>query len=245
LEWARDEQRLRDEEVGLLRQFERYVTDILDRYPPPSSRHRENLVFAELYKAAVVISPDGKLRNLLIALMAAEVECRGPLPRTLAQSGRLAMIFEWIGTACGTEGLMLHAALAFERAAGIHLLLSQGPARDRCLHAKARFSQRATKRGLSKAVLATWGVLCGYGYKPYRILFWVAIQIMMCTLGVALAVRRPIWQGIYLGFTNYLDPHGSGEMTALATGLLVTEGYLSAMSLSVFFALLVHRWFRI
>lgn len=236
----------RAEEIKLLDRFEHYAADVLDRYPPPGLRTRESLAFVHLYREREEeSSADDRCRTLLAALMAAEVEFRGPLRLTQAQNGRLAAILERIGTACGKEGLPLHAALAFERAAGIYLLLSDNAGRDRCLYARARFRQKATRAGLAKALLSVSWTLSGYGYKPYRLLFWVAIELVVFSIGVALTVPGSLWHGIYLSFTNYLDPQGSEQLAGSAQVLLVTESYVSAVSLSVFFALLVHRWFRI
>jgi hypothetical protein len=236
---------LRAEEIQLLDRFEHYTADVLDRYPPPGPRNRESLAFAHLYRMREETSAEDRCRTLLKAFMAAEVETRGPLRLTQAQNGRLAAIFERIGAACGKEGLLLHAALAFERAAGIYLLLSDNAGRDRCLYRRARFRQKATGPGLTKALLSVSWTLSGYGYKPYRLLFWVAIQLVVFSFGVALSVPGSVWHGIYLSVTNYLDPQGSDELSGTAQMLLVTESYVSAVSLSVFFALLVHRWFRI
>jgi hypothetical protein len=237
-------------ESELLEKFEHYAVDILDRYPPPGLRDRESLVFTDLYRARdeldeTRVAPEDRRRTLFNALMAAEVESRGPLRLTQAQNARLAKVFARIGEACGRERLPLHAALAFERAASIYLLLSDNLARDRCLHARARFTQKATKQGLKKLMLAVSWILCGYGYKPYLLLFWVAVQLVVFTALVALTVPGSMWDGILLSFTNYLDPQGADGATELGKGLLVIESYLSTVSLSVFFALVVHRWFRI
>ena len=245
--------RLPTEESKLLDKFENYAVDVLDRHPPPGPRDRESLVFADLYRARDRLdeateetSPEDRRRTLLIAMMAAEVETRGPLRLTNVQNARLAKIFERIGDACGKENLPLHAALAFERAASIYLLLSSNSARDRCLHAEIRYRQRATKRGFRKTMLTLSWILTGYGYKPYRLLFWVAVQLVLFTALVALNTRGDsLWHNILLSFTNYLDPQGADNVTEFGKAVLVTESYVSAVSLSVFFALLVHRWFRI
>lgn len=242
---ARAEGTLRAGEEELLDRFEHYAADVLDRYPPPGPRNRESLVFADLYRMRGEGAGDERRRALVAALMAAEVESRGPFRLTQAQNSRLAAIFERIGAACGKDGLLLHAALAYERAAGIYLLLSDNAGRDRCLYTRARYRQKATGPGLAKALLAISWTLCGYGYKPYRLLLWVAIQLVVFTLGVAFTVPGSLWHGIILSVTNYLDPQGSDDLSSAAQALLVTESYVSAVSLSVFFALLVHRWFRI
>ncbi|MFL6145293.1 MAG: hypothetical protein ACJ72N_25965 [Labedaea sp.] len=238
LETAEEEGALRAKEAELLDQFERYAADILDRYQPPGTRNRESLVFAHLYEAK-------DERALITRLLAAEVESRGPLRLTQAQNGRLARIFEGIGEECRAEGLPLHAALAFERAAGIYLLLSDNAARDRCLYARIRATQQARRFTVRKGLVGLSWILCGYGYKPYWLLAWVGAQLAVFTFAVALTVPGSIWHGVYISLTNYLDPQGSEGLSGPAQVVLVAESYVSAVSLSVFFALLVHRWFRI
>jgi hypothetical protein len=245
LDNARSEGTLRAEEAELLDRFESYTVDVLDRHVPPGPRTKESLAFARLYERRTAVTLDERRRLLLVALMAAEVESRGPFRLTQAQNGRLARIFERIGQDCGREGLLLHAALAYERAAGIYLLLSENGARDQCLYARARYRQQADLPGLRKVMLAVSGTLCGYGYKPYRLLSWVGVQLVLFTIGVVIAIGGSIGHGIYTSLTNYLNPTGGDNLSGVAQVLLVTESYVSTVSLSVFFALVVHRWFRL
>jgi hypothetical protein len=243
---ARTEKSLRTEEERLLDHFERYTADILDRYSPPGRRHRESLVFAKLYAAWDARLPDDERRRALItALMAAEVESRGPLRLTRAQNGRLAGIFERIGMECRKEQLLRHAELAFDRAAGTYLMLGDNSARDRCLFARSRSKQTALGPGLAKAQLALSWILCGYGYKPWRLLLWVLVELVVFTAGIAVTSPGSVGQSIHTSLTNYLDPGDADGLPGTAQLLLVLESYIGLVSLSVFFALLVHRWFRI
>jgi hypothetical protein len=236
VEKARAERNLRAAEKDLLEKFESYTADVLDRYVPSGPRSRESLAFAQLYE---------ERGSVLVTLMAAEVESRGPFRLTQSQNGRLARIFERVGAECEREGLLRHAALAYERAAAIYLLLSDNLARDRCLYMKTRYRHKADRPGLAKVMLAISWTLCGYGYRPYLLLLWVGIQIVLFTIGVIVFTPGSIWSGVYISLTNYLNPTGADGQPGIAQILLVAESYVSTVSLSVFFALLVHRWFRI
>ncbi|HET9142060.1 hypothetical protein [Actinophytocola sp.] len=243
---ARQDKTLRAKEADLLDRFERYTADILDRYSPPSRRGRESLVFAHIYQAWDPSLPgDDRRRALIKALMAADVESRGPLRLTRAQNKRLAAIFEKIGKECRSEKLFLHAELAFDHAAGIYLQLGDNIGRDRCLYARSRERQRASKPGWEKTRLSFAWILCGYGYKPQWLLFWVIAQLAVFTVFVAIARSGPLWQNMYLCLVNYLDPHDADNLPDAIKILLVIESYFSLVSISVFFALLVHKWFRI
>lgn len=238
---------LREEESVLLDHFERLTAIVLDRYHPRGTRLPTNLVFAQLYDAQRDAPADESRRATIAALMAAEVESRGPFRQTREQNAQLAELFERIGTACEADGLLLHAALAFERAADIYLLLNQHVKRDHCLFAKERCRHHAAKPGWARAVAAVSSALCGYGYQPYRLLLWVLAQLAVFGIAIALVAQRPVGESVYMALANYLNPLGSGDTAVLpgvARVLLVIESYTGYVSLSVFFALLVRRWFR-
>ncbi|GLY70468.1 hypothetical protein [Amycolatopsis taiwanensis] len=238
---------LRAEEGALLDRFERETAVVLDRYHPPSTRLPNNLVFAQLYDDQRDALPDERRRATIAALMAAEVESRGPLRQTQAQNAQLAELFKRVGTACEADGLLLHAELAFERAADIYLLLNQHVKRDHCLFAKERCRHHAAKPGWGRAMAAISSALCGYGYQPYRLLLWVLAQLLVFCVAIALVARQPVSDSIYTSFANYLNPLGTGDTATwpgAARVLLVIESYTGYLSLSVFFALLVRRWFR-
>ncbi|HEU5469554.1 MAG TPA: hypothetical protein VFV67_02790 [Actinophytocola sp.] len=247
LDPVRRDDAIRTKEAGLLEQFERYTADILDRYVPPSRRNRESLLFAKIYKDWDPELPDDERRRaLMTALMAADVESRGPLRLTRAQNKRLAKVFENIGAECRSEGLPLHAEMAYDHAAGIHLMLGDNMARDRCLYARSRSRQIAMKPSWGKLRLGAAWLLCGYGYKPFLLLFWVVVQLILFTVCVAVALPHGDFVGnLYLCLINYLDPHDADGLPGAAQVLLVVESYFSLVFGSIFFALLVHRWFRI
>jgi hypothetical protein len=237
----------RAEEGALLDRFERMTAVVLDRYHPPGTRLPNSLVFAQLYEEQRDAPADERRRASIAALMAAEVESRGPLRQTQAQNAQLAELFQRVGAACEADGLLLHAALAFERAADIYLLLNQYVKRDNCLYAKERCRHHATGPGWDRTMAAISSALCGYGYQPYRLLLWVLAQLLVFCVAIALVAHEPVGDSVYISFANYLNPLGSGdtaELPGVVRVLLVIESYTGYVSLSVFFALLVRRWFR-
>jgi hypothetical protein len=241
--------RLRVEESRLLDTFEKYVVDVLDRYVPPGPRRRDRFVFGDLYSAVADPSAEDHRRSLIAALLAAETEARGPLRLTQAQNVRLAQVFELLGKALTADGLPLHAVLAFSQAAQIYLQVQHSSARDRCLLAQARARHRARRCGWIKALETISAVLCGYGYQPHRLLGWIALQLVGFSVALTLiSAHSSVVENVYACLINYLNPLGVGDtkgMPRSAWILFVVEAYFGAASLSVFFALLVRRWFRL
>ena len=235
------------EEQECLDRFETYAADILERYVPPGPRRRDSLVFAHLYAAEPQTEPGARRHALLTALFAAEAEARGPLRLTQAQSIRLAEVFRRLGSGLLADRLVLHAALAFDRAAKLYQQVGDPRARDVCLLAQARARHRAPGRGALRVLETLSSVLCGYGYQPYRLLGWVVFQLAAFSLALGLISPIPVPRILYMCLANYLNPLGLGDVAEVPQSgwvLLVAEGYVGAVTLSVFFALLVRRWFR-
>jgi hypothetical protein len=249
LDGSRLEGRLPTEEQQLLDQFEKYAADVLDRYVPPGPRRRDSLVFSDLYSAEVSSSEEHRRYSLIVALLAAEAEVSGPLRLTQTQNTRLAQILERLGEGFIADNLPLHAALAFDRAAGLYLQLQDGRRRDRCLLAQARARHRARQRGWTKALETISAVLCGYGYQPHRLLGWIAFQLAFFNIALIFTSNRnSLLDNIYACLINYLNPLGIGDTKDMPRGALIlfaVQGYMGAASLAIFFALLVRRWFRI
>lgn len=240
---------LSTEEPQLLDQFEKYVADVLDRYVPPGPRRRDSLVFSSLYSAEVNSSPEDHRRSLITALLAAETEVSGPLRLTQTQHVKLARVFKHLGEEFIVDRLPLHAVLAFGRAANLYLQLQDGRSRDRCLLAQARARHRARQCGWIRALETMSAVLCGYGYQPHRLLGWIAFQLVGFSIVLILISSRGSFvDNVYACLINYLNPLGVGDtkgMPQSARVLFAVQGYIGAASLSIFFALLVRRWFRI
>jgi hypothetical protein len=243
------EGKLRLEESRMFDQFEKYAADVLDRYVPKGPRRRDGLVFGDLYSAEAKAPPEDNRRSLISALLAAETEFSGPLRLTQAQNVRLARIFEHLGAGLIVDGLPLHAAFAFDRAADLYLQLKDGRSRDRCLLAHARARNLTRRCGPLKAWEKISSVLCGYGYQPYRLLGWIFLELVVFSVALALISSGDSFvNSTYASLINYVNPLGLADTKGRSQGalvLLALQGYIGDASLTIFFALLVRRWFRV
>ena len=91
-------------------------------------------------------------------------------------------------------------------------------------------------------------VLCGYGYRPYRLLGWIVVQLAFFCVMMNLVAHGSIFKNVYMVLVNYVNVLGVGDADGLpysAWVLLVVEGYMGAVTTTVFFVLLVRRWFRL
>jgi hypothetical protein len=185
---------------------------------------------------------------LMAALYAAEVEHRGPLRLSQIQTKELASEFETLGNALLRQRLPRHAALAFDHAGFQYLQIGEHDARDRCLYSRARTLGRIRPRGWRKAVDTIAWITAGYGLRPYRLLSWIGVQLVVFGTILSAISRDPVITIIYMTLVNYLNMLGIGDTNTLSHSawlILAAEGYTGAVTSSVFFALLVRRWFRI
>jgi hypothetical protein len=93
-------------------------------------------------------------------------------------------------------------------------------------------------------VLTVSDLTCGYGYKPYRLLGWVLVQLLAFWVVLGIASDTTSLHNLYLAAVNYINPAGTDNLRAGVKAILVVESYSGLLSLNVFFALLVRRWFR-
>jgi hypothetical protein len=183
----------------------------------------------------------------LAALVAAEVEFRGPLRLSHTQNGLLAATYEQLGETLLAAGLPGHAALSFGRALFLHRQNGDSEAEDRCGLARMRAQWRASPPGWQRRANRFSDLFCGYGYRPFRMLVWIGVQLALFTVAVTLVSSASFTTSLYLCLTNYLNPLGVGDsaLAQPARALFVLETYMGTISISVFFALLVRRWFRL
>ncbi|MFC9661735.1 hypothetical protein ACFVJ5_15985 [Nocardia sp. NPDC127606] len=216
-------------------------------------RYSNKLRFGSVYEQVSNVGPDDEpwsMRKPLIAgLIAAEVEFRGPLRLSPTQNALLASQFETLGAALARSELPAHAVRAWTGAMELYRRAHDSAAEDRCGLELARARRATMAPGWERGVSMAADLLCGYGYRPFRLLGWVVVQIALCT-GIALlsAGTRSSTDVVYLAvltFLNPLDPNNVTGMEPQAKVLFAVEACLGAVSMSVFFALLVRRWFRL
>lgn len=251
------------DEKPLLDSFNNHVEKVVTAFDHTKVKHRgDSLLFSDIYAAADDnTAMDEVLQRahveLLMALLAAEVELRGPLSLSRTQNIRLAEIYEDLGhrlLAAALPGqrtktfLPGHAAMAFLRASGLHALNEDVDAQDRCGLALARARRSATYPAWRRSVGWISDLLCGYGYRPFRLLGWIAAQLLLFTVALWLSTSLPVTTALHMCLINFLNPVGLGdlqEVGRIGRTLLMIEAYAGIVSTSVFFALLVRRWFRL
>ncbi|MFC9994366.1 hypothetical protein [Nocardia sp. NPDC127526] len=246
--------RRRATEQPLLDTFTRHVEAVVATYDPPGIRRvGDSLVFGHLYAVALRQTTTGAAEvvpapKLLAALVAAEVEFRGPLRLSRTQQRQLAENYERLGRRLVPAGLPAHAALAFQRASGLYRIDEDTDAEDRCGLALARARRKAQPVAWRR--VGGWfpDLVCGYGYRPFRMLWWIALQLAVFVFAISFASDQRFTTDVYEVLVNYLNPLGPGDTEKFGPGgriILIIESYLATVTTSVFFALLVRRWFRL
>ncbi|MFD6451134.1 hypothetical protein ACWFRF_16045 [Nocardia sp. NPDC055165] len=239
-----------------LDQLDRRVERVLAEYDPPSTRRAgDSLVFARVYAPIddILEHPtpsDHTLRVLAMAMLAAEIEARGPLRLSRRQNRMLALIYEDLGARLLDVDLPAHACVAFRQARDLHAINADLDDQDRCGLALARARTRAQRRGMRRTPGFVANILCGYGYRPFRLLGWIACELALFAGALMLVTDVAATTAAHLSLIEFLNPLGLGDLDAMdleptARVLLIVESYLGSVTTSVFFALLVRRWFRL
>ncbi|MGW4324979.1 hypothetical protein ACWEKR_03710 [Nocardia sp. NPDC004573] len=253
VEYTAEIDRGRRSEQAELERFTAHVEAILADYDPPSTRrHSDSLVFRHLYTAARQPAPDEagwRVPSAIpAALLAAEIEFRGPLRLSSRQNTMLAEEYEQLGAQLSAAGLPAHAALAYRRGAALYRMNEDDEAQDRCGLRLARARTLALPPGPRRWTGQLSYVLCGHGYRPSWLLGWVAVQLLLfTTAALALNGDPSPAATVYTCVTAFINPLGPGDTENLrpaARPLFAAEAWMGAVSMSVFFALLVRKWFR-
>ncbi|WP_327109805.1 hypothetical protein OHB12_18230 [Nocardia sp. NBC_01730] len=254
----------RPDEKPLLDSFNSHVEKVVTAFDHSKIKHRgDSLLFSDIYAAAddTTTAMDEVLQRahieLLMALLAAEVELRGPLRLSRTQNMRLADTYEQLGhrlLSAELPGqraktfLPGHAAMAFLRASGLHALNEDIDAQDRCGLALARARRTAIHPAWRRSAGWASDLMCGYGYRPFRLLVWIAALLLVFTVALWLSTPISITTSLHMCLINFLNPLGLGDIEKVSRAghvLLIIESYAGIVATSVFFALLVRRWFRL
>ncbi|MFI5720335.1 hypothetical protein [Nocardia sp. NPDC051750] len=238
-------------ERSLLANFHQRVEQVVVEYEKSNVPPRgDALVFEQVHRPSpedpdILHGPAATIRKLL----ALEVEFRGPRRLSGTQNMYLAELYEVIGGVLKESGLPAHAALAYKRATYCFDVAEDVTAQDRCRLARARAKRQATIPRWRRIPGFVSDMLCGYGFKPFQLLAWIAVQLVLFT-GLYWILQGDELTGHSLAdaarvcFTNYLNPMGVDNLNARTQVLLLVESWTGIIFLSVLFALLVRRWFR-
>lgn len=134
------------------------------------------LVLTEFYK------PDPRLSqpyaDLIATMLAARAEANGRVFLNRAEGRVIAESLERTGKSLLSTGFSRFAERAFDEAAGIHARFRDMRAEDRCQYLKLDAHRRTYPWW--HPMRFVWGLsqwLFGYGYKPMRLLVWIAVAI--------------------------------------------------------------------
>lgn len=193
-------------------------------------------------------NPAARRRALMRALLAAAIEARGEYRLHRVQNTALARCYEVLGAEFGRSGCPVHAAFAYGRAAVVYQLLEDNKARDRCQLAERQMMCQARPRGLVWAGMRLADVLCGYGYRPGRLLLVMGIQLALFSGLLTILSADDFALALHVCLVNYLNPLGFGDVGHLplpGTYVVVLECYAGDFSKGIFIVLLVRKWFQL
>lgn len=227
-------------EVGAQRSFTRAV----------SSTRPATLVLEEFYK------PVDRLKqphaDLIATMLAARAEVNGRVYLNRIEGDHIATALERTGKALLSAGLPRFAEEAFDQAATIHATFKNGRAEDRCGYLRFKAHGKTHPWWTPQRLIwALSGILFGYGYKPLRLLIWIAVVIA----GFALyMLHLPRDQGathsdaLFVAIQNFVNPMGLGDARAISPHwehALEVETYTGDILRNIFFVLLIRKWFRL
>lgn len=211
------------------------------------------LVLEEFYEPPPPGQPNAELIATLIATMlAAQAEANGRVYLNSVEGESIAAALERAGKALLSLRLPRFAEEAFDQAANIHAKFKDSRAEDRCEFLKSRAHGRAHRWwNPMRGIWALSGLVFGYGYKPLRLLLWIAVVIGGFT---AYMLHLPRDNGnthqdaVYIAVQNFINPMGLGDAQNISPKwehVLEIETYTGDIMRNIFFVLLIRKWFRL
>lgn len=248
VEDALRDSRLPQREEELLERLDGYLPPLVyafdSQVPPPRERGGNLALEKEYYEWRQTSgAADARRQGAVRAYLATETERRGQFSLNRAQNARMAAHFDEMGAEFRDLGLPGHAALAYENAADIHLWLRQNADRRRSLLNRRRVLRQTRPSALRRFGEALYDAVCGYGYRPFRMLGWMAAAVIAFSLAVWACGPSGFGRSAHGCLLDFLNPLAFRDLDpdfgAAAKVLLVIESYLGSISTAIFFALLV------
>ena len=208
------------------------------------------LVLEEFYERTPRLSQP--YADLIATMLAARSEANGRVLLSRAEGRVIAGSLEWTGKSLLSTGFSRFAERAFDEAAAIHARFRDTRAEDRCQYFK-RDAHRRTYPCWHPMRFA-WGLswwLFGYGYKPMRLLVWIAVAIVGFTLYLLQLPRNPgatRSDALFMSLQNFVSPLGLGDVKSISPiweTPLEVETYTGDILRNMFFIMLIRKWFRL
>jgi len=185
--------------------------------------------------------------NVHKAFLTAEVELRIQPGMTLDQQEKLARVFRRIGTEFASRECYAHARACFTRAAHLFAQVRMFREEDATWYEEGR-AELSEASGVRRIGLCSSFLFAGFGYRPYRLLYWCLGSILAFVPLYAWFEPNWSWRtSLVVSGMNYLAMLGLGDIgtAAYRTQLLaIAQGSVSLVLNATLFALLVRRWFR-
>lgn len=215
-----------------------------------TSAHAGTLILDEFYGTAPRL--EQPYADQIATMLAARAESDGRAFLSSSEGKRIANALEQAGRTLLSAGLPHLAEEAFDRAAGIHAKFKNARAEDQCafLKSKAHGKTLPWWRPM-RLMLALSGVLFGYGYKPLRLLIWIALVIAGFTVYMTHLPRDPHAthsDALFMAFQNFVNPMGLGDAKYISPRwehALEVETYTGDILRNIFFVVLIRKWFRL
>ena len=248
IENALRQSELAEREEELLARLDGYLPGLVYAFdsevPPPRERGGDLALEKEYYEwRRTSGDPDARRRALIRSFLATETERRGQFRLSRTQNGRLADHYNAVGEEFLDLGMPGHAAMAFQSAADLYLPLQQKSKRERSLLNWRRAQHQARPKNLLRLGEAVYDAVCGYGYRPFRMLGWMAVTLAVFSVAVWLCGSAGYARSLHGCLINFLNPLSFGDLDGAFSGtsqvLLIVESYFGSISMAIFFAFLV------
>lgn len=235
-------------EEMLLERLDGYLPSLVyafdSQVPPPRERGGNLALEKEYYEWRKTSGAvDARRQAVVRSFLATETERRGQFRLNRAQNSRIAAHFDAIGQEFVELKLPGHAAMAYQNAAELYRLLALNAKRDRSLLNGRRAQHRTRQPGRQRTREGLYDAICGYGYLPFRMLWWMVGTLLVFSLLVWMCGPAGLGRSIHGCMINFLNPLGlsdvDGDFGSAAAVLLTVESYLGSLSMAIFFALLV------
>lgn len=242
-----DENELTEE--GLLELLDSYLPPLVysfdSQVPPPRERGGDLALEKEFYEWRDATTDDLEARRAAVirSFLATETERRGQFQLSRSQNGRIAVHLDAIGEEFLALQMPGHAAQAFQVAADLHALLHQNASRKRSLLNWRRARHQTRPRDVSRFLDGLYDATCGYGYRPFRMLGWMALALTVFSVAVWLSGPAGYTTSLHACLIDFLNPLAFGDLGGSFNGppqvLLVVESYFGSISMAIFFAFLI------
>ena len=238
-------------EAAVLSTYQQCQVRLLHRFAGAASAARSGtLVLQEFYERSVTF--DERHAALIATILAARAEASGRYLLNSVDGEIIAGALEQAGRELLSARLPLFAEVAFDEAANVHAKLKNPRAEDRCEYLKSGAHRRTYPWWNPMRLIWTMSAaLFGYGYKPMRLLIWIAATIAGFVIYLQHLPREngaTSGDAFFMAIQNFVNPMGLGDATQISKSwepVLEVETYTGDILRNIFFVLLIRRWFRL